>query len=74
MRGLFDGSLTLYVHADDARAISEAIHFKREMSISRMAIIGGYDSYLVADLLREKRRKRLTQQRAPDCQDLRRTM
>ena len=53
MRGLFDGSLTLYVHADDARAISEAIHFKREMSISRMAIIGGYDSYLVADLLRE---------------------
>ena len=53
MRGLFDGSLALYVHADDARAISEAVHFKREMGISRMVIIGGYDSYLVADLLRE---------------------
>ena len=53
MRGLFDGSLALYVHADDARSISEAVHFKREMGISRMVIVGGYDSYLVADLLRE---------------------
>ena len=53
MRGIFDGSLALYVQADDARAISEAVHFKREMGISRMVIIGGYDSYLVADVLRE---------------------
>ena len=53
MRGLFDGSLALYVHADDARAISEAVHFKREMGISKMVIVGGYDSYLVADVLRE---------------------
>lgn len=53
MRGLFDGSLALYVHADDARAISEAVHFKRAMGISRMVIVGGYDSYLVADILRE---------------------
>jgi len=53
MRGLFDGSLALYVHADDARAISEAVHFKRAMGISKMAIVGGYDSYLVADVLRE---------------------
>ena len=53
MRGLFDGSLSLYVHADDARAISAAIHFKREMGISKMVIVGGYDSYLVADVLRE---------------------
>jgi len=53
MRGLFDGSLALYVHADDARAISEAVHFKRAMGISRMVIVGGYDSYLVADVLRE---------------------
>ena len=53
MRGLFDGTLALYVHADDARAISEAVHFKRKMGISRMVIVGGYDSYLVADVLRE---------------------
>jgi len=53
MRGLFDGSLCLYVHTNDARAITEAVHFKRDVGIERMAIVGGYDAYLVADLLRE---------------------
>jgi imidazolonepropionase-like amidohydrolase len=53
MRGLFDGSLSLYVHTNDARAITEAVHFKRDLGIERMAIVGGYDAYLVADLLRE---------------------
>ena len=53
MRGLFDGSLCLYVHSNDARAITEAVHFKRDLGIERMAIVGGYDAYLVADLLRE---------------------
>ena len=53
MRGLFDGSLCLYVHTDDARAITEAVHFKRDLGIERMAIVGGHDAYLVADLLRE---------------------
>ena len=53
MRGLFDGSLCLYVHTNDARAITEAVHFKRDLGIKRMAIVGGYDAYLVADLLRE---------------------
>ena len=53
MRGLFDGTLALHVHARDARAIAEAVHFKRDMGIERMAIVGGYDAYLVADMLRE---------------------
>jgi len=53
MRGLFDGSLCLYVHTNDARAITEAVHFKRDLGIERMAIVGGYDAYLLADLLRE---------------------
>ena len=53
MRGLFAGSLCLYVHTNDARAITEAVHFKRDLGIERMAIVGGYDAYLVADLLRE---------------------
>ena len=53
MRGLFEGTLALHVHARDARAIAEAVHFKRDMGIERMAIVGGYDAYLVADMLRE---------------------
>lgn len=53
MRGLFDGSFALYVHASDVRAITEAVHFKREMGIKRLVIVGGYDAHLVADMLRE---------------------
>lgn len=53
MRGLFDSSLALYVHANDVRDITEAVHFKREMGIGRLVIVGGYDSHLVADMLRE---------------------
>lgn len=53
MQGLFDGSTTLYVHAQDAKQISEAVHFKKAWGITNMAIVGGYDSHLVADLLRD---------------------
>lgn len=53
MRGLFDGTLNLYVHARDYRAITEAVHFKREFGIENMVIVGGYDAYLAADVLRE---------------------
>ncbi|MGY8916831.1 MAG: amidohydrolase family protein, partial [Flavobacteriales bacterium] len=45
MRGLFDSSLALYVHANDVRDITEAVHFKREMGIGRLVIVGGYDSH-----------------------------
>jgi imidazolonepropionase-like amidohydrolase len=53
MRGLFDGSLRLYVHAQDVRQITEAVHFKRRMDIEHLVIVGGYDAPLVADLLRD---------------------
>ena len=53
MRGLFDGSVRLYVHADDIRQITEAVHFKRAIGISELTIVGGYDAPLVADLLRD---------------------
>jgi imidazolonepropionase-like amidohydrolase len=53
MRGLFNGSLALYCHASDVREITEAVHFKRAMGIKRLVIVGGYDAYLVGDILRE---------------------
>ena len=63
MRGLFDGTLALHVHARDARAIAEAVHFKRDMGIERMAIVGGYDAYLVADIFRREQRGRGVEKR-----------
>lgn len=54
MRGLFHGNKTLFVHADAAREIQEAVLFAREMGVKRTVLVGGYDAWRVADLLRDK--------------------
>jgi imidazolonepropionase-like amidohydrolase len=51
LRGLFEGTQKLYVHADDAKSIQEAINFKVSQGIKEMVIVGGYDAHLVADQL-----------------------
>lgn len=53
LRGVFNGSQKLYIHADDAKSIQEALNFKVSQSISQMVIVGGYDAHLVATQLIE---------------------
>ena len=55
MRGLFDGSKTLFVNADLAKEIQEAVLFAYDLDVKRTVIIGGYDAWRVADLLRDKK-------------------
>lgn len=55
MRGLFNGARTLFVHAEAAREISEAVLFAREMGVKRTVLVGGYDAWRVADILRDNR-------------------
>ena len=55
MRGLFDGTRTLYVHANAAREITEAVQFAKAEGVKRTVIVGGYDAWRVADLLRENK-------------------
>ncbi|MEO8733688.1 MAG: amidohydrolase, partial [Flavobacteriales bacterium] len=55
MRGVFDGSKTLFVHADAVREIQESVLFAREMGVKRMVLVGGYDAWRVADLLRDRK-------------------
>ncbi len=52
LRGVVNGTQNLYVHADEARAILEALNFKTRLKIPKMVIVGGYDSWLVADELK----------------------
>lgn len=52
MKGLFDGSKKLYVHADYVRQIIAAINFCHEQKI-QMVLVGGDDAYKVTDLLKE---------------------
>lgn len=53
MCGLFSGEHRLYVHADDIRQISEAVHLKRKLEIPHLVIVGGGDAHLCTDLLIE---------------------
>ncbi|HEY0976163.1 MAG TPA: amidohydrolase family protein [Flavobacteriales bacterium] len=55
LKPLFDGSRTLFVHADRGREIQEAVLFAKEMGVQRTVIVGGYDAWRVADLLRDRK-------------------
>ncbi|MFM1745166.1 MAG: hypothetical protein RLZZ630_1103 [Bacteroidota bacterium] len=53
MKGLFDGSKSLFVRCDYAREIVEAVQASERYGM-RLVIVGGADSWRVATLLKEK--------------------
>jgi len=52
MRGLFDGSKKLFINTQSARDIIAAVNFSKKYKIS-IVIVGGRDSWMVTDLLKE---------------------
>jgi imidazolonepropionase-like amidohydrolase len=52
MRPLFEGKLPLFVHADDAREIREAVAFAQQHKL-RMILVGGREAPAVAELLKQ---------------------
>lgn len=53
MRGIFDGSKILYVHADYVKAITEAVAFAKRYDLKKLVIVGGTDSWQCTQLLKE---------------------
>jgi imidazolonepropionase-like amidohydrolase len=53
MKGVFDGNKILFVHANYVKEIQDAVHFAKEVGVKRMVIVGGRDSWMVTDLLKE---------------------
>jgi hypothetical protein len=53
MKGLFNGSQTLFIHVNNVKEIIEAVGFVKANSIQKVSLVGGKDSWLVADLLKE---------------------
>ena len=53
MRGVFDGSKTLFVHANFAKEILSAITTAKGLSISKIVLVGGSDSWMVTDFLKQ---------------------
>jgi len=52
MKGLFNGSKKLFVNVDGAKEILQAVAFAKKMGV-QMVIVGGFESYLVTDALRD---------------------
>lgn len=52
MRGLFDGSKTLYFHVETAKGIEESVLFSEKWGC-RPVIVGGSESWLVSDFLKK---------------------
>ncbi|MBY6186934.1 amidohydrolase family protein [Marinobacter hydrocarbonoclasticus] len=50
MRPLFEGAITLYIHADDARQIDQALDLVEQYGF-KAAVVGGYDAIRVAERL-----------------------
>ena len=53
MGGLWSGSKTLFIHANYVKDIENAILFARQMEVKKIALIGGYDSWMLTDMLKE---------------------
>jgi len=47
MAGVFDGSQNVYISADDQKQILDVIAFAREMKLTNVVLVGGYQSYKV---------------------------
>jgi len=53
LKGLFDGTKTLFIHADKAKEITEAIIALKKSGVNKTVIVGGKESYLITDFLKE---------------------
>ncbi|WP_103070289.1 amidohydrolase family protein [Aquimarina sediminis] len=53
MNGVFDGSKTLYVHSNTEKEILDVLAFSKENNIEKVVIVGGYEAYKVASLLKQ---------------------
>nr|WP_315246376.1 amidohydrolase family protein [uncultured Flavobacterium sp.] len=52
-KGLFDGTQTLFIHADEEKQIIDAIQSAKDNGIKKIVIVGGFEAYKTADLLQK---------------------
>jgi len=55
MKGVFKGISRIYIHTDFAPEINDVIDFSREFKLKFPVIVGGYDSYRLAERLKENK-------------------
>ena len=52
-KGLFQGTQTLFINADEEKQIIDAVQLSKEFDIKKVVIVGGYQAYKVTDLLKK---------------------
>ncbi len=53
MKGLFAGTQTLFIHSDNVKEIVEAINFVKQYQLKKVALVGGKDSWMITELLKQ---------------------
>jgi imidazolonepropionase-like amidohydrolase len=53
MNGVFNGKKRVYFHADYVKDLIQIIAFIRKHEIKFPVIVGGYDAYLIADMIKD---------------------
>ena len=53
LAGVFDGSKTLYLHADYGKEIIEAVRFARRLGAKKVTVVGARDAWMVLDFLKQ---------------------
>jgi imidazolonepropionase-like amidohydrolase len=53
MRAVLSGKANLYLHAQFAKEIIDAVNFCRDLSIKNPVLVGGYDAWRLTDMLKE---------------------
>lgn len=53
MKGLFDGTKTLFIHVNYVKEIMDAVNFYKMSSVKKMVLVQARDSWMVADILKE---------------------
>jgi imidazolonepropionase-like amidohydrolase len=52
-KGIFDGSQSMYIHANEEKQIIDAVQLAKEKGIKKVVIVGGYEAHKAADLLQK---------------------
>ena len=53
LKGVFNGAQIVYIHSNNVKEIIEAVYFAKQNALKKVAIVGGKDSWMVTDLLKE---------------------
>jgi imidazolonepropionase-like amidohydrolase len=57
MKGVFENSQNLYIHADNAKEIIDAVAFAKQFSIQKIVVVASSQLHLITDFLKENKIK-----------------